>query len=185
MTIAEAETLAHAAIRRRCDAAGKPYPPMPRVRLNRRLTVTNGKARAEGLTGPLAMLSCRIDLGRPWLSAVDQTQTVIHEAMHIVDFWLHGSSSHGWRWALLMHAEGRPAQRYTQDPGSMAAAERVRTAKMRWLHCPCASHRVTQRRASRLARPGVSMRCRLCGLSVTHSHPTPEQVERRLQEKAA
>lgn len=186
MTIIEATTTAHEAIRRQCDRLGKPYPPMPRVYVNRRLTVTGGQAKYRR-SWPLQHTAFLLELGKPWLaaSAEGQRETVIHEAMHIVDAWVHGHSSHGGRWQSLMLHEGLQPSRLMTDTAANAAAARARFAKMRWVHCPCASHHVSARRANKLATPWGSATCRYCRGPVSTTHPAPEQVERRLQEKAA
>jgi len=152
-------------------------PPEPAIRWSRAYSYC-GRALIvdrRAIDGAFASI---VVLSSSWRAATPegQRQTLVHEAMHIADAWLHPGQplGHGWPWRVLMLKVGVPAEAASKDPGANAANALARWRRDRWVFCPCSAHRVSARAHNGYAtgtRPGTCRRCR-CPIS-----PRPYDLE--------
>ena len=91
-------------------------------------------------------------------------QTVPHEVAHIVDYFMHGCSSHhGKKWKQIMVDFGlEPTRCHNYEKG----VEPTRTLKRFTYYCQCRFYELTSIRHNRIKR-GASYSCRSCHFELT------------------
>ncbi len=119
----------------------------------------------------------QIKLSNAWKGATPEgkRQTLIHEAMHVADAFLHKGqwSGHGFMWQVLMRKVGARPDRCSNDPGALATANQALWHREVWVHCPCRSLRVSKRMRSSIAQNPGSKLCARCRKPLTAN---PEEL---------
>jgi len=95
----------------------------------------------------------------PRATEVERTETIIHEACHVVQLYFYPTSAaHGREWAALMRKAGRKPQRCHQVDRTGIQRKNARVAAS----CLCGNVRaITTNKATRIRR-GASYRCLKC-----------------------
>ena len=161
---------------------------IPRVPVvfSNKMTSSAGVAHANFCHERRRYVGTKITLSNQLMHANPEAfvkQTPGHEAAHIIDYTMNGSSSHGVYWKQIMSVIGLQAKRtHNMERPASVLKNRVE------VFCGSEkSHQVTKQRVNKMRR-GAGYRCKKCKqeLTLTKANaPTVSQIDTMLAELVA